>query len=469
VSRSLGDDPPRASHGAGASDDLEELRDILLRQDEGYLTEAVQSVLDEAMARKIEESKDRMATILAPIMGQAIRRQISQAKDDMVDALYPVIGKSIQRAVAEAMRDLAQRVDEGMRTTFSLRRLSRRLRARLRGIPESELLLREALPFHVRELFLIHRESGLLLKHLSSEPEEADRDLVGSMLTAIRDFSQDSFGVDRDSELDEIQYGDLSILIEPGPWAYLAAVVDGIEPAGFRREYPHGMRTALSGVNRAYATALEQYQGDAADLAGVEDLLQPLLQYEPAGSEPTSARRAPWLALIAGSAVLLLCLSAACFGAWQLTWGRPTATATPSTTATVTPSSTPTPSATPTALPTATWTPEPTRTPTASPSSTPSSTPTSTATWTPTATPSPAPYIGVMIGFAHLRAQPSDDSPLTGTIVDQGRPVEVVAVYRTWYLIRWPPGEQEGISGWVPGRWVGIVSPLPERIITPVP
>src|SRR5690606_9231791 len=112
-----------------------------------------------------------------------------------VDALYPVIGRSIQRAVAEAMRGLARRVDDNLRQTFSLRRLARRAQGRLRGLSDAELLLRDTLPFHVQEVFLINRASGLLLAHLSDDPAHAaDRDLVSGMLTAIRDFAHDSFG-----------------------------------------------------------------------------------------------------------------------------------------------------------------------------------------------------------------------------------------------------------------------------------
>ena len=51
----------------------------------------------------------------------------------------------------------------------------------------------------------------------------------------------------------------------------------------------------------------------------------------------------------------------------------------------------------------------------------------------------------------------------------QGRVVEVLSIYRNWFLIRWPPGDVQGTFGWVPGRWVGVVSPPPPDIITPSP
>lgn len=453
---------------------LDELRDILLRQDQAYLVETVQSVLDDAMSRKIKESRDEMAAVLAPVIGQAIRHQVRDAQDDVIDALYPVIGKTIQRSVAEAMRALARRVDEGLRSAFSVQRLARRFWARLRGVSESELLLRESLPFQVLEVFLIHRESGLLLAHVSRDwQEEPDRDLVSSMLTAIRDFARDSFGAGHEGELEEIQYGDLRILVEPGPYAFLAAVVEGYEPSAFG----HRMRATLSDIHRSYSEPLRVYQGEAAILSGVEKLLRVLFPMPPGEDEPEPAGRRPWIAIAGAGVVLLLCLSAACFGAWRLTWGRATATPTATLSHTLTPTATRTPTATetPTSTPAATLTLTATPTETATPLPTPTNTP--TPTYTPTArpsptasrTPTPAPFLGVMIGNVWLRTEPRDGSPLLGIVVDQARPVEILAVYGTWYLVRWPPGDLQAASGWVPGRWVGILAPPPSRIITPVP
>jgi cell division septation protein DedD len=468
VSSSHFDPSPPDSETGQETQPVEELRDILLREDEEYLTETVKLVINEALDRKIQDARDETAGVLAPVMGQAIREQIKSAQADIVDALYPVIGQTIQRSVTEAMRALARRVDEGLRNTFSLKRVVRRAEARVRGVSEAELLMRDALPFRVQEVFLIHRVSGMLLEHLSHDPDQdTDPDLVSGMLTAIRDFAQDTFGTDRDGQLEEIQYGEVSILLEPGPWAYLAVVVDGIEP----EDFGHEMRSVLSDVNRAYSPALREYEGDLSQLAGVDEHLRPLLLARSEGVEPDSAPRTPWLAIFAASLILLACLSFSCFGAWRLTWGRPTPTPVATATLTLAPTSTATSTSTPTATPTATASATLTSTPTATLTPTPTSTPTDTPAPAPTQTPTitPAPYVGVLIGNVRLRAEPRDDSPLTGEVVNQGRPVEVLAIYGTWYQIRWPPGDAGGTSGWVPGRWIGVVAAPPPEIVTPGP
>ncbi len=471
-------DVPLPDSGQGQDGEaLTELRDILLREDNEYLIETVKSAITPALARKIDDAEDEVSDTLAPVIGPSIRRQIQDSQDDIIAALYPIIGKTIRKAVAESMRDLANRVDQNLRTTFSVQRLTRPIRARMQGVSTAELALRESFPFRVEEVFLIHRESGILLSHLSSDPEAAeDRDLVSGMLTAISDFAQDAFGDEEEGDLGAIQYGTLSIRLEPGPWAYLAVVSEGVAPDGFRDQ----VYDTVSDIHSAYPQALREYDGDPDSLPGIEGYLQPLLLASDAATpdEPDTARKGPWLPIVAVGIILLLCVTLSCWGAWRLAGGgAPTATPSPPPTATATLTSTPTATLTPTATATQTPTPTPTRTPTSTPTHTPTSTPTHTPTSTPTLTPTPtstptdAPTLalGVMIGNVRLREEPRVDSPLTGETALTGLPVEIVAVYEDWYLIRWPPGDAAGSSGWVPGRWVGVLAPPPAAIITPGP
>ena len=451
-------------------DSLGELRDILLRENQEYLIETVQSVITPVLSREIGDAQDNVSDTLAPIIGPSIRRQIHDAQEDIIGALYPIIGKTIRKAVAESMRDLARRVDESVRNTLGLKGMTRRVRARIQGVSEADLLLRESLPFRVQEVFLIHRESGILLAHLSADPEDAeDRDLVSGMLTAIRDFAQDAFGDDEEGDLDAIQYGGLRILLEPGPRAYLAVVLEGVAPPDFRAQ----VTDALGEVHHEYSPVLRDYDGDPDSLAGVDDLLEPLMLAPIAAeaTQGTDAVRPPWFAIIGFAAILFLCLCLSCFGLWQVTWGRPTPTATATSTPppAVAPTWTNTPTPTPTFTPTSTSTPTATSTPTSTPTHTPTYTPTPTPAPTQTLTPTPAPFLGVMIGNVWLRAQPGIGSPITREQVQQARPVEIVAVYRDWYQIRWPPGDPGGTTGWVPGRWVGVLAPPPAAIITPGP
>jgi len=262
---------PSGAPPAGADPPIEALRSILFDPYRERIAALEQELED--VGQRIT-GKDALVATISPIMGDAIRRQIRDSREEMIEALYPIIGQLVVRAVTEAVRDLARAVDAQVRRSLDMRSLWWRIRARLRGVSSADASLRAMLPFEVREIFLVHRETGLLLRHISRDPNVGqDSDLVGSMLTAIRDFVQDAFGRGREGQLDEIEYGDQRVLIESSQHAYLAVVVDGVEPPGFRAE----MRERVIQIEHRFADLLHDYEGDSSLLASAEEILLPLL------------------------------------------------------------------------------------------------------------------------------------------------------------------------------------------------
>ncbi|MEZ4766809.1 MAG: hypothetical protein R2844_00065 [Caldilineales bacterium] len=222
----------------GASEPFHELRKLLLGEEQGAIG-ALQVDVDDL--RDTLGDQDAMAAIIAPSLEEALRNAIDQNKEEMVEALYPIIGSTVVRAVTEAVQDLARTVDSRVRTSFSPAALLRRVRAQASGVSSSELALRDALPFEVAEIFLIHRGTGLLLRHVSAGGQAApDRDLVSGMLTAIP-ICVGRIRPGEQGQLDAIEYGGRRIL-EAARGAYLAVVVDGVEPAGSRRHARCGHR-----------------------------------------------------------------------------------------------------------------------------------------------------------------------------------------------------------------------------------
>lgn len=443
--------PPSTSETA-AEVALEELRGILARPDREH-SAAIEARVAELEHRTSDPSE--LVTAISPLMGDIIRRKIQDSRDEMIEALYPIIGQLIGRAVAEAIRDLARAIDARMRPSFSLGSALRRWRARRAGIPDAALALRDALPFRVAELFLVHRESGLLLQHLSNEPEQEEQaDLVSGMLTAIRDFAQDAFGRGQEGQLDEIQYGTKRILIEATRHAYLAVVVDGIEPPGFRA----ALRERIIAIENTYADALVSYDGDASRFVTVEPDLASLLAQQSGASrsEGASALNAGQRRILVGiAALLLLCLLAACAGsvlALRNALNRPTTTAIIVITATPGPTASATPSPTPTQMPTATMTP----TASATPSPTPTSTPTATAT--PRPTPGPSPVARIIQTQVNIRGGPALSYEVL-ELAEEGREFSVVGRNATgsWWQVCCT---QSGASGWVASALVQLEGTL---------
>ena len=391
--------------------------------------------------RSIRDAGSEMAETLGPIMGEAIRTQIRDSRDEMVDTLYPIIGSTIQKAISQFSRELQRNIDARLRSTFGPEGLLRRVEARLRGVSASALALRDALPFAVKEILLIHRSSGMLIARSQPGDLQAnDSDLIGGMLTAIRNFANDAF--QGDDELDEVQFGEDRIVLQNGAGAYLAAVISGVEPEGLRAR----LAEFVSDLHLRHTSALRDFNGNPEDLPNFQPQLAQLMT-ELSGREekrPATKQQKIGYALAGLSAFLLITL--ACFYIYltirllPVAFPQPTQTAAP------------------------TWTSTPTLAP--SPTSTSTPLPTFTATPPPTQTTMPAPQ-GFAKDIVWVRAEPNLSSEQIGWLPANGR-VVILAVYGDWLKISWTDASGEHI-GWVMAVWVSTASPLPPEIVTPLP
>jgi hypothetical protein len=412
--------------------------------------------MSDLIHRTVLDSRDEMAEALGPVMGEAIRVQIRDSRQDMVEALYPVIGESVQRSVVEAFRELQRNIDARLKAVIGPRSVWRTLGARLRGVSPAQLALRDALPFAVQSAFLIQHGSGLLLTQSHTGAQVVDSDLVSGMLTAIRDFVHDSFGQGQvDKDLDEIQYGNQRVVIQSGQVVYLAVLIQGIEPEGFRTQ----LHDFVSELHIRYARPLRDYTGDPATLPDVQPKLDRLVA-DLSGSvdqKPISliGRRA----MLGGGLIGLLLIAIACFYLQftiaLLPIAFPGPTLTPTVTFTLTPTNTFTPVATATSVPTLTREPSPTVAPT------------TTTVPTPTAALGVLPVTGLTSGNVWVRPQPDRNSPLTVVIL-KDTPVKLVSVYGPWAELEWS-GELGLQRGWVPLQWVATLKSIPPDVVTPFP
>ncbi len=210
-----------------------------------------------------------IAEALAPEMGKAIKNQIELEKDAMVDALYPVIGNTISKYMVEVVKEINRKVEN----TLSPEGIKRKIRAKLQGVSEAELILQEAVGYQVQAVFLIAKDSGLVIQEIQSgDTKHLESDLLAGMLTAIRSFANDC--ITSGSELDVIDYGDWQIGIEVAGYCYLAAVVKG-EPS---RKFRAKARDILSTIVLKYGDAIQHFDGNRATVPqGIKPLLAELV------------------------------------------------------------------------------------------------------------------------------------------------------------------------------------------------
>lgn len=442
------------------SRDLKAEIEILRRRaqaDSEGLIARVTPVLGDMIGRSIRDSRDEMAEALGPVMGEAIRVQIRDSRKDMVEALYPVIGETVQRAIGEFAHEFQRNIDARLQAAFGPSGVLRTTMARLRGVSPSQLAMRDSLPFSIKEIFLIQHGSGLLIAHSHhGSAELTDSGLISAMLTAIRDFVHDSFTQgNQEEELDEVQYGDQRIIIQSGRAAYLAAVITGVEPEGFRAR----LRAFVSDLHVKYEKSLHQFSGDPTMLPNLQPKIARLVaETTGGGAVSREMSRGTKLAITLGVILGILSIAAACFYLQFTIALYPLAFPSPTPTATGTPTATPTATATPTLTPTATNTA--TLTPTAT--YTPTQTATPTFTFTPSATPTP--YKAYAAGNVWTRRVPNRLDPHVEVLL-AGTPVTVVASYGRWLEVEWT--DNAGYHrGWVPVYWLTLTESVDPALVT---
>jgi OOP family OmpA-OmpF porin len=285
------DDPPPDSETPAAK--FTELRSLLVGPEQRQLR-ALQTRIEDPAAQARDVSRvlatavemrtrdPHLQRALAPTIEEAITSSVRRNPRPLADALFPIIGPAIRKAIAATLNGMLESLNTTLEHSLSWRSLRWRLDARRTGRPFAEIVLLNTLVYRVEQVFLIHRPSGLLLQHLTASGTTAqDADMVSGMLTAIRDFVQDSFKVDTDEGLQTLKMGDLSVWIEQGPHALVAVVVRGTAPPSLRTT----LQQALEAVHGQYSDLLEAFDGNAARFEGARPLLETCFQQELRGRE----------------------------------------------------------------------------------------------------------------------------------------------------------------------------------------
>jgi len=305
-------EPPSNHHA------LEELRHLIIApeqeqiaelrhrlDDEQRRTEDISSVVAEAIQLRRQQGDDRaLADALAPTVEETLRDSVRKHPHVLADALFPVMGPAIRKSITETLRAMLESFNEALEHSLSWRGIQWRIEAMRTGKSFAEIVVMHSLVYRVEQVFLIHRETGLVLNHLTA-PEAAtqDPDMVSGMLSAIQQFARDGFNASSSESLDLFKVGELFVWAEDGPHAVVAAAIRGQAPESYRVH----MREALESIEGRYVAALERFTGDAGPFRGAEDLLNPLFEARYHQAVESAGKRKP-RTLITVSAVALLAL-----------------------------------------------------------------------------------------------------------------------------------------------------------------
>lgn len=220
---------------------LQLLRDILLiddRQVADAINQRIQVIsdtiesheklsekIDPIIQKRLDEFVAQIPLTLGPTITQTLQEQITNSRDQVVEALYPIMGKMIKRYIQNEIKIISENISKKVNKTFSFVSFKRKMRSRVTGVDEGDLMLAELDAPIVNEVFVIQKGSGILLGSHSTTAK-VDEDLISGMLTAIKSFVEDAFE-GGNQNLENIEYELYNIHIQNFHSYYIAAVCSG--------------------------------------------------------------------------------------------------------------------------------------------------------------------------------------------------------------------------------------------------
>lgn len=328
--------PPRRKDGKTSSDDFATLRHLILGPERQEIAQVKQQlerlgrvaasdvapVLPAAIMQSKRESQ-QIAEAMLPIVEDDLSLSIKRHPEKLADLLFPVMGPAIRKAIREAMNSMIQSINQTVDHAVSPKGIQWRLEAMRTGKSFSEVVFVHTMRYRVEQVFLIHRETGLLLQHAAAPNVKVqDPDMVSGMLTAIQDFVRDSFknGSDPgDDGLGSLEIGGVTVWIVPGPSASVAGVIRGHAP----RDLKSVFHVALEDIHREQLDDLTGFKGDTSRFEIAKPHLEGCLQFQSNTTEAAAAaaakRRIQPATIIGGLLAALLIGGAAwyLYGAWR--------------------------------------------------------------------------------------------------------------------------------------------------------
>ncbi|MEM9088913.1 MAG: OmpA family protein [Cyanobacteria bacterium P01_F01_bin.53] len=289
-------------HLEPSANELEALRQLLLggAPEELVMRSLTPEVLGKLLPEAIVHSDESglLTNAATPTVEDAIQTSIQRDSKVLAESLFPIIGPATRKSIASAIGNLVQSLNQTLEYSLSPQSFRWRLEARRTGKSFAEVVLLRTLVYQVEQVFLIHRETGLVLQHIEAEAiTTQDPDLVSAMLTAIQDFVNDSFSVNpqtpAETTLDSLAVGDFTLWLEEGPQAVLACVIRGTAP----QELRDVLRTTQEKIQLAFKSALDNFDGDQSALEGTRPYLEDCLQSR-FKAQSTQAKPAPYDALL---------------------------------------------------------------------------------------------------------------------------------------------------------------------------
>lgn len=255
------------------------------------------------ITRASEENAVELSRALQSTITPVIVEAIDSNKEKMIDTLYPILGGMISKYVSQALKEFIESINEKVEDGLSFERYKRKVKAKVSGVSESELLLQESTRAQVSALFVVHKQSGLLISeaHLK-ESEISDAHMVASMASAIKDFINDWIQQTQEhTEVEILSYGNSTLYIDSAGSVYIVAFLERVPDHELRTE----INDFFAALLREHSHLFQRFDGDdsSEEVAALSAQMQRFLDSQRAtGGELSTRSRRPvqYIALLLG-------------------------------------------------------------------------------------------------------------------------------------------------------------------------
>lgn len=291
-----------ATDHADSEQQLEKVRTLLLGKENSRITKSIQKDARSLVADVITEAlhdrqkKDNSVNkVLQPFVEESVKQSVAHNSEQLVSSLYPLVGSLVRKSVAAFLSDFMEKTNQLLENSLTIKGLKWRFKARQSGVSYAQYAASQTFVYRVEHVFLIHRETGLLLNTVALEHEsKSNADIVSAMLTAINDFVGDSFLSDQEGQKEQLQSvstENFNLLIKPGPSALVVAAVSGNPPQSISNQ----LQLTLENIHSLYFDELNRFNGDNEDFNSADNLLRDCLLSEQK-EIVAKQKKIPWLA-----------------------------------------------------------------------------------------------------------------------------------------------------------------------------
>ena len=281
---------------AASTSPLDEVRNVLFGDERRKVSAQDETIADlQSRVHELSETVERLEAIInqqdtrAVVVGEVLVQAVETPMETPGE-LGSAIRTEIEHAVHESARTESVVLAEALYPVMG---------PAMRKMITSIFTLDNSNPgdtFVVEQVLLIERQGGLLLAASHRDASDAENaDVVSGMLDAIRMFVQDAFDKEEHDGLQNLRVGDTSVLVEWGPRAVLASVVQGIPTD----EYRESAALMLEQFHVSHAFELENFSGDVGVFDGA---LSSLGQLRKQGEPPRSKT---WMYAVVGVMVIV--------------------------------------------------------------------------------------------------------------------------------------------------------------------